>query len=359
MTAGLPEVGACLILRGIENMELMPNFGMRLVPFGEFEADLRAGELRRNGVKVKIQNQPFQILAMLLERPGEIVTREEMRARLWPAETFVDFDHGIKSAIRRLRDALGDSAEGPTFVETVERRGYRFIFPVQHQPVERISSGSESGHPGMAVVVPISGSATEAEVPVPSPVSRSWKLKAAIALTAFTILAAVVQLSNENSYLSRTRLGLLARRVALGRPVTVQSAVTERRLTANPADTPVTSAVISPDGRYFTFTDKTGLFLRQIEGGEPHPIQLPEGFQPLADSWFPDSNHLVVSWAGKPASNLACGRSQSWAERPGEFKEGSSARVSPEGSRIVYQRNGISRNELWLQCRQTAQGPIA
>ena len=92
-------------------MELMPSYGLRLVRFSAFEVDLRAGELRRNGVKVKIQNQPFQILAMLLERPGEIITRDEMQARLWPAETFVDFDHGLNSAIRRLRDALGDSAE--------------------------------------------------------------------------------------------------------------------------------------------------------------------------------------------------------------------------------------------------------
>src|ERR1017187_7913925 len=98
--------------------------------FGVFELDLRAGELRRQGMKVKLQEQPFQVLAQLLEKPGEIVTREEMRKRLWPADTFVDFDHSLNAAIRRLRDALGDSAENPTFVETVARRGYRFLAPV-------------------------------------------------------------------------------------------------------------------------------------------------------------------------------------------------------------------------------------
>src|SRR5882724_4084255 len=101
-----------------------------VIRFGTFEADLRVGELRRNGVKIRLQDQPFQILSMLLERPSEIVTREELRSRLWPADTFVDFDHSLNAAVRRLRDALGDSAENPRFVETISRRGYRFLAPV-------------------------------------------------------------------------------------------------------------------------------------------------------------------------------------------------------------------------------------
>ena len=140
-------------------MELMPDHASRVASFGVFEVDLRAGELRRNGVKVKIQNQPFHILTMLLERPGEVISRDEMRARLWPAETFVDFDHGLNSAIRRLRDALGDSAESPTFVETLGRRGYRFVFPVEKSPIEppKRNDGRESL--GLAEVVSISGPA--------------------------------------------------------------------------------------------------------------------------------------------------------------------------------------------------------
>ena len=98
--------------------------------FGIFEADLRAGELRRNGSKIKLQDQPFQLLALLLERPGEVVTREELRGKLWPADTFVDFDHGLNAAVKRLRGALGDSAENPRFIETLSRRGYRFLVPV-------------------------------------------------------------------------------------------------------------------------------------------------------------------------------------------------------------------------------------
>ena len=108
----------------------MANNGVHTVRFGLFELNLRAGELRRNGAKVRLQEQPFQILTMLLEHPGEVVTREQLRNKLWPADTFVDFDHGLNAAVKRLRDALGDSAESPRFVETVARRGYRFLASV-------------------------------------------------------------------------------------------------------------------------------------------------------------------------------------------------------------------------------------
>jgi DNA-binding winged helix-turn-helix (wHTH) protein len=97
------------------------------IQFGLYEADLCTGELRKHGRKVRLTGRPFQILALLLERPGELLTREEIRTRLWPADTFVDFEHGMNSAIRKVRDALGDSAKKPRFVETLARRGYRFI----------------------------------------------------------------------------------------------------------------------------------------------------------------------------------------------------------------------------------------
>jgi DNA-binding winged helix-turn-helix (wHTH) protein/tetratricopeptide (TPR) repeat protein len=101
-----------------------------LIRFGLFEADLRSGELRKNGVKVKIQELPFRALRLFLTHPHEVLSRDEFRRSLWPEGVFVDFDHGISSAINRLRDALGDSADNPIFVETVERRGYRWIAPI-------------------------------------------------------------------------------------------------------------------------------------------------------------------------------------------------------------------------------------
>jgi TolB-like protein/DNA-binding winged helix-turn-helix (wHTH) protein/tetratricopeptide (TPR) repeat protein len=103
------------------------NSPARIVRFGKFEVNLQSGELRRQGQKIRLQEQPFQVLAALLERPGEIVTREELRTKLWPADTFVDFDHSLNAAIKRLRDALGESAEAPMFIETMSRRGYRFV----------------------------------------------------------------------------------------------------------------------------------------------------------------------------------------------------------------------------------------
>jgi TolB-like protein/DNA-binding winged helix-turn-helix (wHTH) protein len=98
--------------------------------FGAYELDLRAGELRKDGLKIKLKGQPIQVLIALLEHPGEIVTREELRQRLWPSDTFVDFEHNLNSAVKRLREALGDSADNPRFIETLPRHGYRFIAPV-------------------------------------------------------------------------------------------------------------------------------------------------------------------------------------------------------------------------------------
>jgi eukaryotic-like serine/threonine-protein kinase len=101
-----------------------------ILRFGTFEVDVRAGEVRRQGVRIKLQEQPFHVLTVLLQRPGEVVTREELRNENWPADTFVDFDNSLNTAINKLREALGDSADNPRFIETLPRRGYRFIAPV-------------------------------------------------------------------------------------------------------------------------------------------------------------------------------------------------------------------------------------
>ncbi|MGH9741628.1 MAG: winged helix-turn-helix domain-containing protein [Candidatus Acidiferrum sp.] len=108
-----------------------------VVRFEAFEVDLRAGELYKAGRKIKLQAQPFQILTMLLERPGEVVTREELQKKLWPADTFVDFDHSVNTAIKKLRQALGDDNKKPKFVETLPKRGYRFITAVKAPPAPR------------------------------------------------------------------------------------------------------------------------------------------------------------------------------------------------------------------------------
>ena len=98
-----------------------------VVRFGPFATDLRTGELLKHGARVRLQGQPIQVLGVLLERPGELVTREELRARLWGSETFVDFEHGLHAAVNKLRAALNDSADDPSYIETIPRRGYRFV----------------------------------------------------------------------------------------------------------------------------------------------------------------------------------------------------------------------------------------
>ncbi len=112
--------------------------------FDIFELDLRAGELRKSGVKLRLQGQPLQVLAILLQRAGNLVTREELRSQLWPADTFVDFDHSLHNAIARLREVLGDSADAPRYIETLPRRGYRFIAPVEEVQGPQISAESSN-----------------------------------------------------------------------------------------------------------------------------------------------------------------------------------------------------------------------
>lgn len=143
--------------------------------FGVFEIDVTAGELRKNGTRIRLQEQPFQVLVTLLERAGDVVTRDDLRQRIWPADTFVDFDHSLNTAVNKIREALGDSASSPRFVETLARRGYRFIAPVDglavstssHPPViaASVQTGgnaqsttiSESLHPELHVPIPHRG----------------------------------------------------------------------------------------------------------------------------------------------------------------------------------------------------------
>lgn len=130
--------------------------------FDQFEVDLRSRELRKGGVRVRLQDQPFQILTMLLDRAGDVVTREEIRDRLWPDGTFVDFEHSMNAAIKRLRAALGDAAESPRFVETLHRRGYRFIATVQPPdvPVRTVQVSPSSPRPRL-VVLPFANLGTD------------------------------------------------------------------------------------------------------------------------------------------------------------------------------------------------------
>ena len=159
--------------------------------FGIFELDIRTGELRKHGLRVRLQEQPFQLLAMLLEHPGEVVTREELQKKLWPADTFVDFDHGLNKAISKIREALGDSAESPRFVETVARRGYRFLADVkvaEEDPVRMPELPAQPDTPADSRSRP--DLAGRPRMPKDLLSSLAWKISALAGLLLVTSLAA-------------------------------------------------------------------------------------------------------------------------------------------------------------------------
>ena len=156
----------------------VPN-GTRTIRFGEFEADLQLGEVRKSGSRVKLQEQPFKVLQLLVERPGELVTREELRSRIWPEESFGDFDHAVNVAVGKLRTALGDSADNPTFVETVPRRGYRFVAKLEGETPAKPVAGSveppAGDRPGGGRVIPAAAAVMCARRARPSPGTSSHR----------------------------------------------------------------------------------------------------------------------------------------------------------------------------------------
>ena len=288
-----------------EKMELMPEYGPLVVRFGAFEVDLRVGELRRNGVKAKLQNQPFQILAMLLERPGEVVTREQLHARLWSADTFVDFDNGLNSAIRRLRDALGDTAENPTFVETLGRRGYRFIAAVEGSPRKelRIVAVQERGK---------------------SSWGRTWVATAFVCAIVIAVIA-----------------------WALWQYPLHRAEVIERKLTANSVENSLTSMSVSPDGKYLAYADNTGIYLKLLGTGETHPVPLPPDFSARVDDWFPDGSRLLVTRAEHPGKASLWSISVFGGSPRQLVDDASGGSVSPDGTHIAFLRGSLSYNGLW------------
>src|ERR1700730_1581352 len=169
----------------------------RILRFGVFEVDLKACELRRQGLRLKLPEQPFQVLVVLLENPGEIITREELRNRLWPGDTFVDFDHGLNNAVMRLREVLGDSSENPRFVETIPRRGYRFISRVEESFFPAVREKPENSDKLAADALPANSLSTIIPNLVPSSgaqPSRTRTSRSRVALIALAALAVTLAL---------------------------------------------------------------------------------------------------------------------------------------------------------------------
>src|SRR5690349_1944014 len=245
--------------------------------FGTYEVDLRLGELRKHGKRVKLTGQPFQILVILLEHPGNLVTREQLQGRLWPSDTFVDFDRGLNAAINRMREALGDSAENPRFVETLPRRGYRFIAPlIDFRPTSATLPAAESNlSPAQTVsspdALPVSG-ARERRL-----VSRRFK----VLLSGVSILAVLV-----------VTVALLSRLSRRGGEWDFQA----MKLTRLTQSGNAANVAISPDGRYVVYALREGeeqsLNVRQVATGSDVQILPPDEIVIWGLTFSPDANYI-------------------------------------------------------------------
>lgn len=274
----------------------------KVMQFGVFEVDLQAGELRKSGLRIKLQEQPFQILALLLERPGEVITREELRQGLWPADTFVDFDHGLNSAIKKLRQALGDDSDNPRFVETLPRRGYRLIVPVT-------GGVPSSGQPA-------------AEVPPARPQPRG-RLRYYWLATLGAVIVTAGSLALWRTFLSTPGIPRVLR---------------FNQLTS---DGQAKSGPMATDGSrvYFTETlpEKGTLIVQaSIEGGEAVPLSVPLKQPQVLDLSREGTELLVANGEGNGTSTLWIQPVAGGSPRRVGTALGHDARFAADGTSIIY-----------------------
>ena len=257
---------------------------------------------------------------------------------MWPADTFVDFDVGLNSVIRKLRQALGDDADNPHYIETVAKRGYRFLATVAvtvPEPPVAVLAAVSVETAALRSIGPHSvvEELTTAEPPIDEPPFwrervRLWQLAvAAVALLALGV-----------------GLAWWLRPAAPRQPVA-------QRITANPPDVPVTGAMISPDGKYVAYSDPTGVYIRHIDSGETRPLGLPKGFDGIPTSWYPDSTHLLLANREGPQHKSKIWKVSILGGNPQMLLEDAEqGNVSPDGSEIVFVHLGSSfyERELWL-----------
>ena len=261
------------------------------VRFGDYEADLEAGELRKHGLKIKIPDQPFQLLSVLLERPGEVVTREELQKRLWASDTFVDFEHGLNKAINRLRDALRDSPDKPRFIETLPKRGYRFIAALD-----------TAAKPVAPETPPVPEIRLMSAVPGPlTSESRPSSRKLLLVLVAPLLVVAVFVLLYR-----RQPPPQQAFRSSLVPPP--DSAFLPRNFAFSPDGTHLAFSALSADG-------KIGLWLRTLSTSRAHRLDETDGA--TYPFWSPDGKHVGFFAEGKLKTvDLASGAVTPLADTP-------------------------------------------
>lgn len=272
----------------------------RFVRFGSYEVDLPAGELKKCGVKLKLSGQPFQVLALLLEQPGTIVTREEMQKRLWP-DTFVDVDHNLNTAINKIREALGDSSDNPRFVETLPRRGYRFI--------ARVDSDGNGAKPAT-----ITTADTTAR-------RRWWILGASLLLGTLTLLASTGIFIYKGRHAPASPRQRTLTRVTFGDGLQI-------------------GATWSPDGRFIAYSSdhegKFDIWVQQVSGSDPVQITKGPGHNWQPD-WSPDGKYIAYrSEEGEGGLYIVPALGGAGLERKiSSF--GYFPRWSPDSSQILFQ----------------------
>lgn len=267
----------------------------RVVRFGSFEADLRSGELRKSGIRLKIQDRPFQILSILLEQRGQVVTREQLQKRLWPEDTFVDFEHGLNTAINKLRDALSDQADNPRFIETLPKRGYRFIAPVS-------SGNGEAASTPLPSSAPANGSRqtpAESMTTTSAPLAKSEGFHPSRLLFAILGLGSLALVIGVTWYLSDR---------AARHKDTTQIRIAPLNGLPREGD-----AAFSPDGNQVAFVwagEKGGyahIYISQI-GAADSPRRLTNYSDPafeFAPAWSPDGRYIAFFRFDQKAQTLA------------------------------------------------------
>ena len=310
-----------------------PTANSRVLRFGTFELDLAAGELRKSGRKVRVQEQPFQLLAALVEKPGEVVTREELKHKLWPGDTYVDFDRSLNTAASKLRDALGDSASSPRFIETLPRRGYRFLASIESV------GGSAPGRQGSSGVA--------ADPPGDGRLSASHKLEQQNRLLRIGFTAAVT--------VSLLVMGLLVFQW-LDQP-SATDAMPLRKLSFTPPERLIRQwnaahLAVSPNGRYVAFVagDARTVWIRDLANEPAREITGTENAQ------FPsvaDDGTLVYVDFGVAGE----GRELVWMDRSRDGKLGTVGQpqngirnidLSPDETRVAVTAAETDRNEIWV-----------
>ncbi len=270
-----------------------------VIRFGAYEADLLSGELRKSGIRLKIQDRPFQILAILLEHPGLVVTREQLQKRLWPEDTFVDFEHGLNTAINKLRDALSDEADNPRFIETLPKRGYRFIAPVSASAAPRAHLHAVSP-PQKPTPFPtpaiLTAESSVISAPAPSAAPPKYRPTTYVAASAMLLLCA----------------GLLAawHFFSRSRGAAESSEIRIAPLNGLPREG---DAAFSPDGNQVAFLwagEKRGyahIYVSQI-GADASPRQITssgEGIFEFAPVWSPDGHYIAFFRFNNKEKDLA------------------------------------------------------